>query len=357
MSKLFSTTKVGRYTVENRLAMAPMTRSRANPDGSTTELMAEYYQQRAGVGMIITEATQPSDIGQGVIATPGIYTKAHIDSWKRITSAVHAKGGRIFIQIMHSGRMSHPDNVPGNLQALAPSALAPQQKIHTANGMKDIPAPRAMTLDDIRTTIDDFRHAARSAIEAGADGVEIHGANGYLLQQFFAANANTRTDAYGGSIENRARLAIDIATAVVAEIGADRTGFRISPGATLGDLAEGPDGPALYRHLATELDKLGLAFLDVMHWGDDALLSDLRSIWRQTLILNRPSRSRELVGTDIVSGLADIEAYGSMVLANPDFAHRIRIGAPMNSAESSTFFGGGARGYTDYPGLAGTEAA
>ncbi|WP_137172669.1 alkene reductase [Massilia sp. HP4] len=357
MNKLFSTTKVGRYTVENRLAMAPMTRSRANPDGTATELMAEYYQQRAGVGLIITEATQPSDIGQGVISTPGIYTQAHIDSWKKITSAVHAKDGRLFIQIMHSGRMSHPDNVPGNLQALAPSALAAQQKIHTANGMQDIPVPREMTLDDIRTTIDDFRHAARCAIDASADGVEIHGANGYLLQQFFAANANTRSDAYGGSIENRARLAIEIATAVVAEIGADRTGFRISPGATLGDLAEGPDGPALYRYLATELDKLGLAFLDVMHWGDDALLSDLRSIWRQTLILNRPSRSRELVGTDIVSGLADIEAYGSMVLANPDFAQRILIGAPLNSVESSTFFGGGARGYTDYPRLAEAAAA
>lgn len=357
MNKLFSSHKVGRYTVANRLVMAPMTRSRANPDGTPTELMAEYYQQRAGMGLIISEATQPSDIGQGVISTPGIYTDAHIASWKKVTSAVHANDGRIFIQIMHSGRMSHPDNVVGKLQALAPSALAPQQKIHTANGMQDIPVPRAMTLDEIRTTVDNFRHAARCAIEAGADGVEIHGANGYLLQQFFAANANTRTDAYGGSIENRARLAIDIATAVVEEIGADRTGFRISPGATLGDLAEGPDGPELYRYLATELDKLGLAFLDVMHWGDDALLADLSRIWRQTLILNRPSRARDQIGADLAAGLADMEAYGSMVLANPDFAHRIHIGAPLNGVESSTFFGGGAKGYTDYPKLTAAAAA
>ena len=352
MNKLFSSVQVGPYKLNNRLAMAPMTRSRAHPDGTPTPLMAEYYGQRASLGLILTEATQPSDIGQGNIATPGIYTAAHVQGWHDVASAVHARGGRIFIQIMHVGRMSHPDNVPGNLQALAPSAIAAQQKLHTPGGMQDMPAPRAMTADDIRQTIAEFRHAARCAIDAGADGVEIHGANGYLIQQFFAPNANARTDAYGGSIENRARFAIEVAIAVAEEIGAERTGFRASPGATLGDLDEGAEGPALYRYLVSELDKLRLAFLDVMHWGNDRLLADLRKLWRQTLILNRPGRPREQIGTDVAAGLADIESYGSMTLANPDFAHRVQTEAPLNAVDSTTFFGGSARGYTDYPALA-----
>lgn len=352
MHEIFSRIRLGAYALPNRLVMAPMTRSRATADGVPTELMAEYYAQRASMGLIVTEATQPSDIGQGTVATPGIYTDAHIQGWRRVTSAVHEKGGHLFIQIMHSGRMSHPDNVPGHLQALAPSAIATREQIHTVEGMKDMPVPRAMTLEDVQQTIADFRHAARCAIEAGADGVEIHAANGYLLQQFFAPNANTRTDAYGGSIENRARFALEVAKAVVDEIGADRTGIRLSPGATLGGLDEGPEGPALYRYLTAELNRLGLAYLDVMDWGDSALLADLRTLWHQTLILNRPGRLREQVGADVAAGLADMEAYGGHVLANPDFVNRLKMGAPMNTADSATFFGGGSQGYTDYPTLA-----
>lgn len=352
MTDLFSAVRVGAYTLPNRLAMAPMTRSRATAEGVPTDLMVEYYAQRASMGLIVTEATQPSDIGQGYVATPGIYTAAQVQGWRNVTSAVHAKGGHLFIQTMHAGRMSHPDNVSGHLQALAPSAIAPLEQIHTAAGMKDIPVPRAMTLDDIQQTIADFRHAARCAIEAEADGVEIHAANGYLLQQFFAPNANTRTDNYGGAIENRARLAIEVATAVADEIGAERTGIRISPGATLGGLNEGPEGPALYRYLTAELNTLGLAYLDVMHWGDDALLADVRTLWQQTLILNRPGRPREQIGADVAAGLADLEAYGATVLANPDFVYRLQTEAPLNAADSSTFFGGGAKGYTDYPALA-----
>lgn len=352
MSKLLSSVTIGSYALSNRLVMAPMTRSRAAADGSPTPLMAEYYAQRASLGLILTEATQPSDIGQGNINTPGIYTAAHVEGWKQVTSAVHARGGCVFIQVMHVGRMSHPDNVVGNLQAIAPSAIAPQQKLHTPNGMQDVPVPREMTQKDIEQTIADYRHAARCAIEAGADGVEVHGANGYLIQQFFAPNANVRTDAYGGSIENRARLAIEIVAAVVGEIGAERTGFRISPGGPLGDLDEGTEGPALYRYLVSELDKLGLAFLDVMHWGNEELLVDLRQAWHQTLILNRPGRSRDQIGSDVANGLADMESYGSMTLANPDFLHRLQIAAPLNEPDSATFFGGGAQGYTDYPRLA-----
>ncbi len=351
MPDLFSPLQMKQQTLSNRLVMAPMTRSRAHPDGTPTPLMAEYYSQRASLGLIITEATQPSDIGQGNVSTPGIYTEEHVKGWNHVTSAVHEKGGRIFIQVMHVGRMSHPENVSGNLQAVGPSAIAPKLQLHTPSGMKDVPPPREMTDEDIRQTVADYRHAARCAIRAGADGVEVHGANGYLIQQFFAPNANKRTDKYGGSIENRARLAIEIATAVVEEIGAERTGFRVSPGGPLGDLDEGSEGPALYRYLVGELDKLNLAFLDVMHWGNDALLKDIRNLWHETLILNRPGRGRAEIGSDIKIGLADMESYGSMTLANPDFAHRVRTNGALNDPDKATFFGGGAQGYTDYPSL------
>src|SRR5580692_5338163 len=200
MNQSFTPVRVGRYTLPNRLVMAPMTRSRAKFDGTPGELAAEYYAQRAGVGLIVTEGTQPSDDGQGYLTTPGIYAPAHVVGWKKVTAAVHDKGGHMFIQLMHVGRMSHPDNTPHHRQALAPSAIAPGTQMFTATGMKDIPTPRALTVEEIHTTVADFRHAARCAIEAGADGVEIHGANAYLVQQFFAPSANTRNDEYGGSI-------------------------------------------------------------------------------------------------------------------------------------------------------------
>ena len=269
-------------------------------DGTPGEWAAEYYAQRASLGLIVSEGTQPSDDGQGYLTTPGIYTDAHVAGWKAISDRVHARGGRLFIQLMHVGRMSHPDNTPHHRQAVAPSAIAPNAQMFTMKGMLDIPR-RALTLDEVRETVNDFRIAAR-AIEAGADGVEIHGANGYLIQQFFAPNANTRTDAYGGSIENRARFAIEVATAIADEIGAYRTAIRVSPGNTLGGLDEGAEGPDLYRHLATELDRLGLAYLHVMHQGNEALLADLRARWSGTLILNRPGRTRDAIGTDVTSG-------------------------------------------------------
>jgi 2,4-dienoyl-CoA reductase-like NADH-dependent reductase (Old Yellow Enzyme family) len=202
----------------------------------------------------------------------------------------------------------------------------------------------------------DFRFAARRAIEAGADGVEIHGANAYLVQQFFAPSANSRSDQYGGSIENRARFAIEVAAAVAGEIGADRTGIRLSPGITLWGIEEGPQGPDLYRYLVAELDKLGLAYIHVMHQGDEPLLADIRKLWSGTLILNRPGLAREQIGADVASGLAELEAYGQMVLANPDFVARLKTNAPMNDADRSTFYGGSAQGYTDYRALSPTEA-
>jgi N-ethylmaleimide reductase len=351
MKQSFTTVRVGGNTLPNRLVMAPMTRSRAKLDGTPGDLAADYYAQRAGVGLIVTEGAQPSDDGQGYLATPGIYTPAHIAGWKKVTTAVHDEGGHVFIQLMHVGRMSHPDNTPHHRQALAPSAVSPGSQMFTATGMQDIPIPRALTNEEIRQTIADFRHAARSAIEAGADGVEIHGANGYLIHQFLAASANTRNDQYGGSIKNRARFAIEVARAVAEQIGADRTAIRLSPGLTMWGIDEGAEGPALYRHLVSELDKLGLAYLHVIHTGDDQLMADIRGLWTQALIVNRPGRSRDQIGSDVVSGLADLEAYGQMVLANPDFVKRLKTGAPMSEPDRATFFGGAARGYTDYPAV------
>src|SRR6201986_549240 len=227
MNRSFTPVRVGRYTLPNRLVMAPMTRSRAKFDGTPGELGAKYYGQRASVGLIVTEGTQPSDDGQGYLATPGIYLPAHVAGWKKVTSAVHDRGGRIFIQIMHAGRMSHPDNTPHHRQSVAPSAIAPGAPMFTATGMQDIPAPRALTTEEVRRTVADFRRAARAAIDAGADGVEIHGANSYLIQQFLAPSANARSDEYGGSIANRARFALEVVSAVAEEIGADRTAIRL----------------------------------------------------------------------------------------------------------------------------------
>ncbi len=352
MTNAFEPLQLGRINLNNRLVMAPMTRSRAQYDGTPGELSAEYYAQRAGVGLIVTEGTQPSADGQGYLTTPGIHADAHVAAWRRVTDAVHAQGGHIFIQLMHAGRMSHPENTPHHRQGVAPSAIAPGAPMFTATGMQEIPAPRALSTEEIRQTVQDFRLAARRAIEAGADGVEIHGANAYLVQQFFAPSANTRNDEYGGSIENRARFAIEVAQAIAEEIGADRTAIRLSPGITLWGIDEGADGPALYRHLVAELNRLGLAYLHLMHLGDEALLADLRKLWRGALMLNRPGRQRDQIGADIASGVAELESYGQMVLANPDFVTRLRTGAAMNEADRNAYFGGSAQGYTDYPALA-----
>lgn len=351
MKQLFNPVRLGDHTLQNRLVMAPMTRSRAHADGTPGELAANYYAQRADLGLIVTEGTQPSDDGQGYLATPGIYTDAHVAGWRKVTAAVHARGSRIFIQLMHAGRMSHPENTPHHRQGVAPSAIAPGAPMFTMKGMQDIPVPRALSADEVRQTVADFLYAARRAIEAGADGVEIHGANAYLIHQFLAPSANVRTDLYGGSIENRARFALEVTKAIAEEIGPNRTAIRLSPGTTMWGIDEGPDGPDLYRYLIAELNKLGLAYLHIMHLGNEPLLADLRKGWTQSLILNRPSRPREQIGTDVASGLADLEAYGQLILANPDFVARLRTHAPMNTADHNTFFGGGPQGYIDYPVL------
>ncbi|QKN79830.1 alkene reductase [Scandinavium goeteborgense] len=355
MTNIFTPVTLGRFTLKNRLVMAPMTRSRANIDGTPGELAALYYSQRASMGLIIAEGTQPSDDGQGYLTTPGIYTEAQVVGWKKVTEAVHQKGGHFFIQLMHAGRMSHPDNTPHHRQGVAPSAIAPGTQMFTVSGMQDIPEPRELSTAEIRQTVEDFRFAARRAIEAGADGVEIHGANAYLIQQFLALSANSRTDEYGGSIENRARFAIEVAQAVSEEIGADRTGIRLSPGLNLWGIEEGPECADLYHYLVTELNKLGLAYLHIMHQGNEPLLNDLRQRWTGTLILNRPGRPRDDIGQDVHSGMAELESYGAMALANPDFVERLKVHAAMNEAHPEGFFGGTDKYYTDYPFLAGKK--
>ncbi|MDP4098797.1 alkene reductase [Paenibacillus sp. P96] len=356
MEKLWSKIKIGNQELPHRLAMAPMTRSRAQEDGTPGELASLYYAQRASMGLLITEGAQPSDDGQGYLWSPGIYTEQHIEGWKQVTDAVHEAGGIIYIQLMHAGRMSHPDNTPHHRQPVAPSAIAPGVEMFTAKGMQDIPVPRELSQEDIQATIADFRKAAASAIQAGADGVEIHGANGYLINQFIGENSNTRTDEYGGSIENRARFAIEVTKAIVDEIGAERTGFRISPGTPLGGIQDGEQGPELYLYLVKELAALDLAYLHVMHLGNEQLLQDIRSIWTNPLLVNRAGRALEDLSIDIDDGLADVVPVGVWSLANPDLVERLKKGAPLNEADPTTFFGLGSKGYTDYPTLEELES-
>jgi N-ethylmaleimide reductase len=353
MSKLFEPVKIGNIELKNRLGMAPMTRSRALPDGTPSDLAAEYYGQRASVGLIISEGTQPSEDGQGYSNTPGIYRESHIEGWKKVTSKVHSEGGRIFVQLMHVGRVSHPDNTPHHRQAVAPSAIAPNIEIFTPQGMKEIPTPKALSEGEIKDVINEFRLAARAAVEAGADGVEIHGANGYLIQQFLSENANQRQDAYGGTMANRSRFAIEIAKAVVDEIGPERTGIRFSPQGTLNGIEEGETSSEMYRYLIGELDKLNLAYLHIMHFGNESLLQDIRQLWSQALLVNRAGRTLDQLTIDLDNGLADVITVGTWMIANPDFVERLKLDAPLNTPDKNTIYAGGEEGYTDYPFLKG----
>jgi N-ethylmaleimide reductase len=356
MTSLWSQYKLGQITLDHRLAMAPMTRSRALPDGTPAPLAAEYYAQRASLGLLITEGTQPSADGQGYLTTPGIHTDAHVEGWRTVTDAVNAAGAHLFIQLMHVGRVSHPDNTPHGRQPVAPSAIAPGAPMFTASGMQDIPTPRALTTEEVVATVDDFRTAAARAVEAGATGVEIHGANGYLIQQFLSPNANHRTDAYGGSVAGRIRFAVEVAKAVAEEIGSERTGMRISPGSPLNGIDEGSHTAETYRALVAELAPLGLAYLHVMHGGDDDLLRELRDLWPTALLVNRGNRSRKELAGDLDGGLADVIPVGRWALANPDLVERLRRDAPLNEADPATFYAGGPQGYTDYPALNGSQS-
>jgi N-ethylmaleimide reductase len=354
LAVLFDPVDIGALALDHRLAMAPMTRDRAAPDGSPTALNAEYYAQRASTALIITEGTQPSDDGQGYLLTPGVYTDAHIAGSKQVADAVHAAGGRIVIQLMHTGRIAHPDNTPHGRQPVAPSAVRPQGQMFTALGPQPMLEPRALGTEEVGATVEDFRRAAGAAIAAGADGVEVHGANGYLVHQFLSSNANRRDDAYGGSIANRIRFAIEVVTAIAEEIGAERTGVQISPGNPFNDIVE-DDTEALYTALVYALAPLRIAYLNVAHQGDEDLLAKLSERWPGALILNRADVEVERRAQDIADGLADVVTVGRAALANPDLVERVRAGAPLNEADPTTFYGGDERGYTDYPTLDGAK--
>jgi N-ethylmaleimide reductase len=349
LEPLWRPIRAGELELPHRLAMAPMTRSRAHKDGTPHQMASEYYSQRASMALIITEGTQPSEDGQGYLLTPGIHSESHIEGWRTITDAVHEAGGRIVIQLMHVGRVSHPQNTPHGRQAVAPSVVTPATPMFTASGMQEIPEPRELSVDEVHGVVEEFRLAARAAIAAGADGVEIHSANGYLLQQFLSSNANQRTDEYGGSIANRIRLSVEVAAAVADEIGAGRTGIRISPGSTLGDIVEN-DVHELYGALVSALAPLSLAYLHIAS-GDDVLLRELRELWPNTLLLNRGGSDLEARVRDIENGLADVVTVGSLVLANPDLVARLKSGATLNEPDRATFYGGDERGYLDYPTL------
>jgi N-ethylmaleimide reductase len=342
-------------TLRNRIVMAPMTRSRAYGAGATaTDLMATYYAQRATAGLIITEGTQPSVVGQGYPDTPGLHSAEQVEAWKKVTAAVHTQGGKIFAQLMHAGRVGDPDLLPGDMIPVGPSAITPAGQIYTHAGMKPHATPHALTDDEIAETIEDFAGAARNAIEAGFDGVEIHGANGYLVHQFLATNANQRTDAWGGSVAGRTRFAVEVATAVAAAIGAHRTGIRLSPGTTLGDIHE--EGlEETYGSLIEQLAPLDLAYVHVMEApGQRDLTLRIRKEWPGALILN-PATAPELTGPEaldlIEDGTTDLVSFGALFLANPDLPARLAAGGPFNTPDRATSFGGDHHGYTDYPTL------
>ena len=357
---LFESCTLGALTLANRIGMAPLTRNRAGPGLVPSELAAEYYAQRASAGLLIAEATQVSPQAQGYQDTPGVYTDAQIAGWRKVTDAVHAKGGRIFLQLWHVGRISHVDLQPGGAAPVAPSAIRAPGKTFVNNEFVDVSEPRALELHEIPGIIADFRKAAANAIAAGFDGVEIHGANGYLLDQFAKDGANIRTDAYGGSVENRARLMLEVAEAVADEIGPERTGIRLSPVSPANGITCS-DPQAQFDYIVDKLDALGLVYIHVVEGATggprDVAPFDFEGLRRRfsnTYIANN-GYDRELAETRLAAGHADLFAFGRPFISNPDLVERLKTGAPLAEGDPATFYGGGAAGYTDYPTLSAED--
>ncbi len=350
--KTFEPIRIGDIDLENRLVMAPMTRNRATQSGEATHMMADYYSQRASAGLIISEAIQPSQVGQGFMNTPGLYTDAQVRSWKHVTDAVHKAGGKIVAQILHAGRIGHPSLYPSAHTSLAPSAIAASGSTFTTDGMVEYPTPIAMKKNDINETISDFIQAAQNAINAGFDGVEIHAGNGFLLHQFMAENTNQRTDEYGGDLSARVRFPIEVAQAVVDQIGSSKTGLRISPANPYNDIVEG-DTEALYNTLIAGLPDM--AFISIMEANNRPQTQLIRNQWKNAIILNPHEdeqhwpASPQLVEPILQQSLAEAVCLGSSFLANPDLVDRIRGNTALNQADENTFYGGDERGYTDYP--------
>jgi len=349
-TKLFETYKLGPITLANRLVMAPLTRNRAVPGTFVpTPLAADYYGQRASAGLLITEASQVSQQGQGYQDTPGIYSKDQVAGWRKVTDRVHERGGKIFIQIWHVGRISHVDLQANGAAPVAPSAVPARGKTFVNGTFADVSAPRALELSEIPGIIDDFKRATRNALEAGFDGVEIHGANGYLLDQFAKDGANKRTDAYGGSIENRAKLMLEVSKAVVAEVGPERTGIRISPVTPANDVSDSNPQP-LFDHIVDGLEALKLTYIHVIEGATGGP--------RDIAPFDYGSLRKRFKRAYIANNGYDFALAEKMLADNAvDLVERLQRGAPLNEWDKATFYGGGAKGYTDYPALDAKQPA
>ena len=357
MSILYSPAKLGPLTLQNHLVMAPMTRNRATGN-VPNDLMVEYYRQRATAGLIVTEGTSPSPNGLGYPRIPGIFSAEQVEGWRKIATAVHAEGAKIFVQLMHTGRIGHALNLPAGARVLGPSAIAAAGEIYTdAEGMKPHPTPEAMSEADIKTAIAEFATAARNAVAAGCDGVELHAANGYLLEQFIRPTSNQRTDRYGGSIENRARFVIEAAEAAIAAIGADKVGIRLSPYGTFNDMPDYPAMEADYAWLASRLNELGLVYVHLVDHSPmgappvpASIKQTFRKQFKRTLILSG-GYDAQRAERDLEDKACDLIAVGRPFLANPDLVARWKAGAALNDVDFSTFYTPGPKGFTDYPRL------
>jgi N-ethylmaleimide reductase len=358
MSKLFSKTVVGPLALQNHLVMAPLTRSRATGN-IPNALMAEYYSQRAGsVGLIITEGTSSSPNGLGYARIPGVFSAEQVEGWKVVTTAVHAKGAKMFVQLMHCGRISHQLNLPKGACVLAPSAVAAAGEMWTdQEGMKPLPVPEAMTETELKTALDEYVWSAKNAIAAGFEGVELHSANGYLLEQFLRPNSNLRTDRYGGPIEGRSRFVLEVLDATIKAIGKEKVGIRISPFGVFNDMPLYPEMEADYTYLAKQLNERGLLYIhlvDHSSMGAPAIPESIRTMLRSqsnTHLLLSGGYDVKRAESDLVAGKADLIVTGRAILANPDLKKRWETGAELNAPDMSTFYTPGEKGYTDYPTL------
>ena len=349
---IFTPWKLGRVELANRVVMAPMTRNRADVAGVLPDSAIDYYRQRAGAGLIVSEATQPSAAGQGYPGTPGIHTDEQQAQWARIADAVHEAGGRLFVQLMHTGRIGHPSLLPEGCEVLAPSAVRADLEVTTADGETvPCPAPRAMTTDEIAVIVQDYAAAAARAVAAGADGIEVHAANGYLPHQFLSPGTNERTDEYGGTPAGRARFLVEVARACAEAIGADRVGLRISPGGQFNDMRD-RDNEDTYLTLVDELAPDGFAYLHTLRGRTSTLHEELRRRWPTTYVVNTGymgSSELDEVTPIVEDGVADLVSVGRLFISNPDLIERWRLGLERSAWDEDTFYTGGDTGYTDYP--------
>lgn len=351
MSLLFTPTRLGRIDIANRVIMAPMTRSRATDDGMVRPITATYYAQRAGAGLIVTEGVFPEARGKGYVRTPGLATEAQTEAWKAVTGAVHAKGGKIVAQLMHSGRISHPSLQPDGGLPVAPSAIRPKGRAWTAEGRKDFVTPRALGLDEIEGVVQGYRDATRRALAAGFDGVELHGASGYLPEQFLSSGANARTDAYGGSIANRARFLLEVLNAMIAEAGPGRVGLKLSPEMGFNDIHDATPADT-YTHIVDRLDGARMAYLHVTATGESE--TDYHALLRPRFdgaYLIGGGLTKEAAEALLAGGEAEAAVFGSFFLSNPDLVDRFRLDAPLNEADREALYSSGPEGYTDHPTL------